>query len=62
LGVIANCFEPEFDADNERPGFTFRRAKLGWQSGAEKLGVSLYEIAPGEATFPTTPTPPMRRC
>jgi hypothetical protein len=29
LGAIANCFEPEFDADQERPGFTYRRAKLG---------------------------------
>lgn len=49
---MANCFEPDFDADSERPGFTYRRSKLGWQSGAEKLGVSLYEIPPGEATFP----------
>ena len=52
LGAIANCFEPEFDADQERPGFSYRRAKLGWQTGAEKLGLSLYEIPPGEATFP----------
>jgi uncharacterized cupin superfamily protein len=52
IRAIANCFRPDFDADQERPGFTYRRAKLGWQSGAEKLGVSLYEIPPGEATFP----------
>jgi uncharacterized cupin superfamily protein len=49
---MANVFEPEFDSDQERPGFSYRRAKLGSQVGAEKLGASLYEIPPGEATFP----------
>jgi uncharacterized cupin superfamily protein len=49
---MANVFEPEFDADQERPGFTCRRAKLGRQGGAELLGASLYEIPPGQATFP----------
>lgn len=48
----ANIFEPDFDADQERPGFSYRRAKLGWQAGAEKLGASLYEVPPGQATFP----------
>jgi uncharacterized cupin superfamily protein len=49
---MANLFEPEFDADQQREGFTYRRAKLGGQAGAEKLGASLYEIPPGQATFP----------
>ena len=49
---MANLFDPEFDVDQERPGFTYRRAKLGRQAGAEKLGASLFEIPPGEATFP----------
>jgi uncharacterized cupin superfamily protein len=48
----ANIFDPEFDADSDRPGFTYRRAKLGWQAGGERLGASLYEIPPGQATFP----------
>lgn len=47
-----NVLEPEFDADQDRPGFTYRRAKLAQQAGAQHLGVSLYEIPPGEATFP----------
>lgn len=34
------------------PGFTYRRAKLGEQAGGERLGASLYEIPPGQATFP----------
>jgi uncharacterized cupin superfamily protein len=49
---MANLFEPEFDADQERPGFTYRRAKLGAQAGAEQLGASLYEVPPGQSTFP----------
>ena len=48
----ANVHEPQFDAPHERPGFTYRRARLGRQAGAEHLGASMYEIPPGEATFP----------
>jgi uncharacterized cupin superfamily protein len=50
--VTANIFDPVFDADQERPGFSYRRAKLGRQAGAERLGASLYEIPPGQSTFP----------
>lgn len=49
---MPNAFDPDFDADQDRPGFTYRRAKLAQQAGAERLGVSLYEIPPGQATFP----------
>jgi uncharacterized cupin superfamily protein len=49
---MANLFEPEWDGDSERSGFTYRRAKLGGQAGGERLGASLYEIPPGQATFP----------
>ena len=49
---MANLFEPEFDLDHEYEGFNYRRAKLGAQAGAERLGASLYEIPPGEALFP----------
>jgi uncharacterized cupin superfamily protein len=48
---MANVFEPEFEA-HERPGFTYKRARIGWQAGMERLGASLYEVAPGQATFP----------
>lgn len=44
-----------FDAEltwTERPGFRYGRAKVGRQAGAERLGASLYELPPGEATFP----------
>ena len=49
---MANLYEPEFDGAGEREGFRYRRAKLGAQAGAERLGASLFEIPPGEATFP----------
>jgi uncharacterized cupin superfamily protein len=49
---MPSIFDPEFNADQDRPGFTYRRAKLAQQAGAEQLGASLYEIPPGQATFP----------
>ncbi|MGH2982368.1 MAG: cupin domain-containing protein [Solirubrobacterales bacterium] len=49
---MANVFEPEFDDREERPGFTYQRARLGRHAGAQRLGTSLYEIPPGQATFP----------
>jgi uncharacterized cupin superfamily protein len=49
---MANLFEPEFDGESNRPGFTWRRARLGRQAGGKRLGASLYELPPGQATFP----------
>jgi uncharacterized cupin superfamily protein len=42
---LANVFEPDFDEGREGE---FRRARLGWQAGTERLGISLYELPPGE--------------
>ena len=49
---MANVFEPEFEAETEREGFRYRRARIGWQAGSEQLGASLFEVGPGQATFP----------
>ncbi len=49
---MANLHEPEFDEESTRPGFAWKRARLGRQAGGERLGASLYEIPPGQATFP----------
>ena len=49
---MANLFEPEFDAEQDRPGFSWRRARLGRQAGGERLGASLFELPPGQAAFP----------
>src|SRR5437764_9785101 len=47
-----NVFEPAFDAEQHRPPFTWRRARLGRQAGSEKLGASLFELPPGASSFP----------
>jgi uncharacterized cupin superfamily protein len=49
---MVNLFDPEFDATSNRPGFSWRRAKLADQAGSERLGASLYELEPGSAPFP----------
>ncbi|HYX78610.1 MAG TPA: cupin domain-containing protein [Solirubrobacterales bacterium] len=49
---MANVFKPDFDAHQERPGFASKRARIGWQAGTERLGASVYELPPGQATFP----------
>ena len=49
---MANVFDPDFDSERDRPGFTSRRAMLGRQAGSERLGVSLFELAPEQAPFP----------
>jgi uncharacterized cupin superfamily protein len=43
---------PNFDEVREHPGFNCRRARLGRQAGSEKLGMSLWEVPPGEAAYP----------
>lgn len=50
--MSTNVFDPEFDEPTDRPGFTYRRARIGWQAGSERLGASLYEVEPGNACFP----------
>jgi uncharacterized cupin superfamily protein len=49
---MANIYEPEWEQEETRPGFSYRRAKLGAQAGSERLGASLYELPPGQASFP----------
>lgn len=49
---MANLYQPEFDASQDEPGFRWKRARLGRQAGAERLGASLFELHPGEAAFP----------
>jgi uncharacterized cupin superfamily protein len=49
---MANVFEPEWDAEQNRPPFTWRRSRVGRQAGAEDLGASLFEVPPGSSTFP----------
>ena len=50
--LMPNVFEPEWDAETERPPYHWRRSWIGRRAGAEQLGASLFEVAPGASTFP----------
>src|SRR3954451_880896 len=47
-----NIYRPDFDEPREHPGFECLRARLGRQAGAEKLGMSLWEVPPGKSAYP----------
>jgi uncharacterized cupin superfamily protein len=49
---VPNLYDPDFEPREDRPGFRGLRARLGRQAGCEHLGASLFEIPPGQATFP----------
>jgi uncharacterized cupin superfamily protein len=49
---MSNIFEPRFDDLRRRPGFTCRRAYVGRQAGAERLGASVWDVPPGQAAYP----------
>ena len=49
---MTNVFEPDFEESSEQPGFSWQRALLGRQTGAERLGASLFALPAGQATYP----------
>jgi uncharacterized cupin superfamily protein len=49
---VPNINDPKFDEPREHPGFKCSRARLGRQAGSERLGLSLWEVPPGEAAYP----------
>jgi uncharacterized cupin superfamily protein len=49
---VANFKSPEFDEPREQEGFRVRRARVGQQLRTERLGVSVWEIPPGQAAYP----------
>lgn len=49
----ANIFDPDFEPQDDSPApFNPRWAEIGIQAGTKELGVTLYEVSPGGATFP----------
>jgi uncharacterized cupin superfamily protein len=49
---MPNLFEPDWDASRDEAPYHWRRSRLGRQAGSRALGASLFELAPGGATFP----------
>jgi uncharacterized cupin superfamily protein len=49
---MGNLYNPEWDVERDEPPYRWRRARLGRQAGCRRLGASLFEVAPGAATFP----------
>lgn len=49
---MTNINEPVFDEPREHPGFRCLRARVGRQAGCERLGLSLWQLPPGEAAYP----------
>lgn len=47
-----NIEQPDFDEPRAHPGFDCRRARLGRQAGTDKVGLSLFELPPGQAAYP----------
>jgi uncharacterized cupin superfamily protein len=44
--------DPDFDELREHDGFLAKRARLSRQAGSERLGLSLWELGPGQAAYP----------
>lgn len=47
-----NVFDPQFEPGERPEGFRCRRARIGYELGSELLGLSLFELPPGEAAYP----------
>ena len=48
----ANVLEPDFDANDDKGGFTRTRAAVGRQAGCEAFGATVHELPPGGAAYP----------
>jgi uncharacterized cupin superfamily protein len=49
---MPNLKRLEFDDVREGEGFEARRARLGLQTGVERVGASYWEVPPGQAPYP----------
>ena len=49
---MPSALDPQWDAEQDRGPFRWRRARVGRQAGARELGASVFELPPGAATFP----------
>lgn len=47
-----NLFGDEWEGGRDRPGWQWKHLPVGRKLGAKKIGAGLYELAPGQRTFP----------
>lgn len=53
MSARPNIYSPQIDQQrDELPGYRADRAGLGTQAGAERLGMSLWVLPPGQAAYP----------
>jgi uncharacterized cupin superfamily protein len=50
--AVPNINDPVFDEPRGQPGFRCLRARVARQAGCERLGLSFWELPPGEAAYP----------
>ena len=49
---MSNVYEPHFDEPREQEGFRAQRARVGQQVGANRIGLSVWDVPPGQAAYP----------
>jgi uncharacterized cupin superfamily protein len=49
---VPNIFEPDLNERYDREGFRWLYESVARNAGSERLGASVYEVPPGQATFP----------
>ncbi len=52
MALMPKIDDPVFDEPRDHPGFRCKRARVSRQAGSERLGLSLWEVPPGEAAYP----------
>jgi uncharacterized cupin superfamily protein len=52
MSEVFNVHGDDWDAANEREGYRHRSVAIGKRIGGELLGASLYELPPGERSWP----------
>jgi uncharacterized cupin superfamily protein len=52
IRTMVNIERPDFDEPREQEGFRAQRARISRQAGAQLLGLSLWEVPPGQAAYP----------
>jgi uncharacterized cupin superfamily protein len=52
IRTMVNIERPDFDEPREQEGFRAQRARISRQAGAKRLGLSLWEVPPGQAAYP----------